>query len=461
MSHDKNQDRTMNTSRRALVACLLLAGGPALAAVSAEQAARLGKDLTPIGAERAATKDGRIPAWTGGIESIPEGFKTGGHYPDPYAGEEPLFTISAANADEHAAHLTPGQLALLKRYPTWNMRVFPTRRSAKYPQGVYDATRENATRVKLVAGGNGFAGTTAGMPFPLPQSGVEAIWNHLTSYKGDTYLTQWSQAPVTPTGQYNLVEFDYEYDFVYGNQKKTPAQRQDNQLFFFLQAIEAPPRLAGSILLVHEFADQVRQPRKAWVYNPGARRVRLAPNVGYDNPGTAADGLRTNDDFAMYNGATDRYDWTLIGKKEIYIPYNAYKLNGDTIRVKDVIRPHHINPEHARYELHRVWHVQANLKDGTSHVYKRRDFYLDEDSWTTHVVDKYDNRDELWRVAEMHTTTYYDVPYLALGVEVHHDLNAQRYIVMRLRNDETVVYQPIQRSPSDFTPDSLRNRGRR
>ncbi len=440
---------------------LLLASGAAMAAVDAEQAARLDQDLTPIGAERGASEDGRIPAWTGGIKDIPHSFKAGGHYPDPYSDETPLFVITADNMAEHAEHLTPGQQALFNRYPTWKMRVFPSHRSALYPQGIYQETRENATKVELIRGGNGFSGTTGGVAFPIPQSGLEVIWNHLTTYRGDTYATSWSQAPVTADGNYNLVEFDYEYDHVYGNQLKSRQERHDNQLFYFLQTVTAPPRLAGSILLVHEFADQVAQPRKAWVYNPGSRRVRLAPNVGYDNPGTAADGLRTNDDFNMFNGATDRYDWKLIGKKEIYIPYNAYKVNGDSIRVKDVIRPHHVNPEYLRYELHRVWHVSATLKQGTSHVYKRREFYLDEDSWAIHVVDKYDNRDQLWRVSEMHSLTYYDVPFLAPGLEVHHDLNMQRYIAMNLLNDESVVYQPIKRTPEDFTPTSLRNRGRR
>ena len=436
--------------------------GAALAAVSPEQAARLGKDLTPVGATKAGNAAGTIPAWTGGVQGIPSGFVQGGHYPDPYAADQPLFTIDAANHQEYAENLTPGQIALFKRYPdTRKMLVYPSRRAAKYPQGIYDETRANATKVNLIPSGNGFEGTTGGFPFPIAKDGLEAIWNHLTVYKGDTYATSWSQAPVTSGGDYNLVEFDYEYDFIYGNQNKAPSERADNQLFYFLQIIKAPTRLAGGILLVYDYADQVAQPRKAWTYNTGSRRVRLAPNVAYDNPGTAADGLRTNDDFFMFNGATDRYNWELLGSKEIYIPYNGYKINGNSIRVKDVLRPGHVNPEHARYELHRVWHVRATLKDGTSHIYQQRDFYLDEDSWIIHVQDKYDNRGDLWRVDELHTYTYYDVPFLAPGLEVHHDLNAGRYIALSIRNDEDVVYKPVQRTPADFTPDSLRSRGRR
>ena len=439
----------------------LLTFTAAHAAVSAAEAEKLGSSLTPIGAEKAGNAAGTIPAWDGGNTKVSAGFVTGGHYPDPFASDKVLFTIDASNADKYKDNLAPGAIALMKRYPSWKMNVYPTRRSAAYPAGLYAETKANATKVKLVAGGNGIEGTNGGVPFPIPQSGLEAIWNHLTVYKGDTYATSWAQAPVTATGDYNLVKFDYEYDFVYSNQKKTPAQREDNLLFYFLQIIKEPARLAGSILLVDDFVNQVKTPRKAWTYNPGQRRVRLAPTVVYDNPGTAADGLRTNDDFFMYNGATDRYDWTLVGKKEMYIPYNAYKVNGPTLKVKDVLKPGHVNPEPLRYELHRVWVVEANLKKGTSHLYKKRTFYIDEDSWVIHAIDKYDNRDQLWRYDELHSYGYYDVPFLAPGLEVKHDLQSGRYIALSLRNEEKVVYKPISRTPADFTPDALRTKGNR
>jgi len=448
-----------------LIAASLLTGlvtfTTAHAAVSASEAEKLGTTLTPIGAEKAGNAAGTIPAWDGGNTKVPAGFVSGGHYPDPYADDKLLFTINAANAEQYKDNLPPGAIALMKRYPSWKMNVYPTRRSAAYPAGLYAETKGNATKVKLVAGGNGLEGTNGGVPFPIPQSGLEAIWNHLTVYKGDTYATSWAQAPVTTTGDYNLVKFDYEYDFVYSNQKKTPAQREENLLFYSMQPIKEPARLAGSILLVHDYADQVKTPRKAWTYNPGQRRVRLAPTVVYDNPGTAADGLRTNDDFFMYNGATDRYDWTLVGKKEMYIPYNAYKVNGPTLKVKDVLKAGHVNPDPLRYELHRVWVVEAKLKPGTSHLYKRRTFYLDEDSWVIHAIDKYDNRDQLWRYDELHSYGYYDVPFLAPGLEVKHDLQSGRYIALSLRNEEKVVYKPIVRSPADFTPDALRTKGTR
>jgi hypothetical protein len=257
------------------------------------------------------------------------------------------------------------------------------------------------------------------------------------------------------------VRFEYEYDFDYGNLVKPADKRIDNRLANFLQRVTAPARLAGQILLIHEPVDQVKEPREAWTYNPGQRRVRLAPQVAYDNPGTAADGLRTNDDFFMYAGATDRYDWKLIGKQELYVPYNSNKLTGNELKYSDVLRPGHLNPDHPRYELHRVWVVEATLKPGQTHLYKKRRFYIDEDSWAVLVTDKYDNRDELWRVAEAHNIQFCDRPMWYNMIEVHHDLQSGRYLAMGLRNEESRIFETIRRDAADFTPAGLRGIGTR
>ena len=432
----------------------------AQAEVSAAEAAKLGTSLTSLGAEKAGN-GAAIPAWQGGLTKPVAGFKPGAQYPDPYAADKIAFTISGANLEQYRDKLSPGQIALLKKYPSWKMHVYPTRRSATYPQKILNETVANATQARLVAGGSGVTGVDAGIPFPIPQNGLEAIWNSLLRYHGDTYATAWSQAPVTRDGDYTLVRFEYEYDYHYGNLSKSAKDIEPNKLLNFLQTVTAPARLAGQVLLVHEPVDQVKQGRTAWVYNPGQRRVRLAPNVAYDNPGTASDGLRTNDDFGMYNGATDRYEWKLLGKREMYVPYNSYRLSGNTMKAAEVLRAGHLNPEATRYELHRVWVVEANLKPGTSHIYKKRVFYIDEDSWAILVTDKYDARDELWRVAEQHSIVFYDVPMFYGTVEVHHDLQSGRYIAMGLRNEEPKVYEPITRRPSDFTPQGLRGIGTR
>ena len=445
-----------------LSAALILAfAGSVHAQVSAADAAKLGKSLTPVGAEAAANAAGTIPAWTGGLTKAVAGHQPGGHYPDPFANDKVLFTIDASNVDKYKASLTPGQIAMLKKYPTWKMNVYPTQRSATFPKANLDETMANATRAKLVAGGAGVTGTSGGVPFPIPKDGQEAIWNTIMRYKGDTYAMNWSQAAVTRGGAYTPVRFEYEYDFSYGNLSKPAAEREPNKLLNFLQTVTAPARLAGQILLVHETVDQLKEPRTAWTYNPGQRRVRLAPNVAYDNPGTAADGLRTNDDFGMFNGATDRYNWKLVGKQELYVPYNSYKLSGNQLKMEDVLRPGHINPDHARYELHRVWVVEATLKEGTRHIYNKRTFYIDEDSWAILVSDKYDARNELWRVSEQHSINFYDVPMFYGTIEVHHDLQSDRYLAMGLRNEEPKVWEKTKRSSADFTPAGLRGIGTR
>lgn len=443
---------------------LLFALGIGIAsAAAAQDASELGKSLTPMGAEKAGNADGSIPAWDGGLTKVPAGFTPGGYYPDPYADDKPLFTITPADVDKYKDHLTPGQLAMFKKYADYRMIVYPTHRSAAFPKANYQETMVNAAsgRAKLVSGGDGLTGTNGGVAFPIPKSGNEAIWNLFTRYRGESYITNNTQVSVTRTGDYTPVRFEYKIDYSYGSLKKKVSERSENLLFYFLQTITAPARLAGSVLLVHEPLDQVKEQRSAWTYNPGQRRVRQAPNVSYDNPGTAADGLRTNDDFALFNGATDRYNWTLVGKKDIYIPYNSYKLTSDAFKLKDLVKPGHLNPDALRYELHRVWVIDAKLKPGTSHIYARRTIYLDEDSWAPVLVDKYDGRGELWRFSEGHSIELYDVPFLYSTIEVHHDLQSARYVALNLANDDKEVYVPAKLSASDFTPSSLRDLGTR
>lgn len=436
-----------------ITSTLVAAAFGALASLSAHA-----QEVTVMGAEAGANAAGTIPAWTGEVLKAPAGFKPGVLYPDPFASEQPTLVITAANAEANKDKLTAGQLATFKKYPSYKINVYPTHRTGVYPKGYYDETRANAGKAKLTAGGNGVVGVTGGLPFPKPANGSEAIWNALTRYRGETYATDNIQLAVTRGGDYTPVRFEYLLDFNFASLNKKPEERTDNLLFYFLQRIVAPARLAGSVLLVHEPLDQVKVFRSAWTYNPGQRRVRQAPNVAYDNPGTAADGLRTNDDFNIYNGATDRYDFELVGKREIYIPYNSYKLSSG-VKLEDVTRPGHLNPDLVRHELHRVWVVDSKLKKGTSHLYARRTFYLDEDTWLPVLVDKYDGRGELFRTGEYHSIQLWDVPMNYGTVEVHADLQSGRYLALGVRTGENKMYAPSKLTSADFTPASLRESG--
>lgn len=431
-----------------------------MAAVSADEAAKLGTTLTPLGAEKAGNADGSIPEWTGGLPKNAGTADDSGFLSDPFASEQPLFTITSQNVDQYKDKLTPGQVAMFKRYPdSFKIPVYPTHRSATAPQSVLDDVKINATNTKLVEGGNGLENFKTAYPFPIPQNGLEAIWNQITRYRGGSVRRLVTQATPQANGSYSLVYFQDEFTFPTSLTDYDPS-KPSNILFYFKQRVTAPARLAGNVLLVHETLNQVKEPRLAWLYNAGQRRVRRAPQVSYDGPGTAADGLRTSDNFDMYNGAPDRYDWKLNGKKEIYIPYNSYKLDSPKLKYADIIKAGHLNPDHTRYELHRVWHVTGTLKAGERHIYAKRDVFIDEDTWQAAVIDHYDGRGALWRVAEAHAQYYYDKQVPWYTVETLHDIISGRYLAMGMKNEEKQSYDfNYKAASSDYTPAALRQAG--
>ncbi len=427
------------------------------AKVSEADAAKLGAELTPMGAEKAGNAAGTIPEWTGGLTVDSAGMASG----NPFAGDQILFTIDKSNMDQYKENLSPGQIAMMTKYTDYKLPVYQSRRTSAYPQNVYDSAKGNATSVELVEGGNGLSTFDIATPFPIPQNGLEVIWNHITRYRGGSVKRIIGQATPLANGNYSLVQFLDEITWRSSLTDYDPSV-DPNVLFYFKQVIQAPTRLAGNVLMVHETIDQVKEPRRAWVYNAGQRRVRRAPQVAYDGPGTASDGLRTSDNFDMYNGSPDRYTWNLVGKKEIYIPYNSYKLDSKELKYDDIVKPGHINQDHARYELHRVWVVEATLKEGQRHIYAKRTFYIDEDTWQATIIDHYDGRGELWRVAEAHNLMFYkeSVPWYTL--ETLYDMLSGRYLVNGLNNEQDSSYEfGIKKASKDYTPSALRRAGKR
>ena len=417
------------------LALAALFSGAANAKVPAADAQRLKAELTPTGAERAASADGGIPAWSGGLTKAPAGWTAGKHYADPFPEDKPLFTLTGANFAERRERLTPGQQALFAKFAdSYRMNVYPTRRTFANPEYVYEATFENATRATLGADGDALQDAVTGVPFPIPASAMEVIWNHKVRWRDNA--TRWNnQFTVATSGEANVVKAREDMKFAYGAPRIAP-ENLDNVLFYLLQTMTAPARQAGSLVLIHETMDPVREARRAWQYNPGQRRLRRAPNVAYDTPAVASDGLRTHDQMDTFSGALDRYEWKLGGKRELYVPANSYVLHGDKLRYKDIVRKNHLNPDLPRYELRRCWVVDAMLKPGVSHLYRRRTFYVDEDSWQIVAVDIYDNRDLLWRVQETHTIQAWDRLYEFPVAETVYDLDAGRYLVEALSNEE-------------------------
>lgn len=454
----------MKTGSKRLLGALLalpFSAGVVFAGAKPDEVSRLGEDLTPMGSERAGNAAGTIPEWTGGITQPPPGYSAGDHHPNPFPDDRVLFSITAANLDEHRDQLSVGQIAMFQRYPeTYRMDVYQSRRTASFPDSVYQATRENGRTGKLVANGEGVEDIAVGFPFPFPDNAYELIWNHKLKYKGTGGYRYNNQVAPTADGRYTVVKLREELLGLYYEPGNT-IESINSILLYFYQVVEAPARLAGNVLLVHETMNQLEQPRQAWIYNPGQRRVRRAPNVAYDNPGTASDGLRTNDMTDMFNGAMDRFDWSIAGKREIYIPYNSYAAHSSDVDYDDLARPGHLNPDLMRYELHRVWVVEATLKEGTRHINKRRTFYLDEDSYQIALIDHYDNRDELWRFSEAHSINYYEVPTYWSTLETHHDLQSGRYVTVGIDNQDEVNVFDRPGAPADYTPQALRKRGRR
>ena len=428
-----------------------------------ENIARLGNELTPMGSPRAGNAAGTIPAWDGGLtrEDWPAGYSPGDRHPNPFPDDRPQFVITGENYQEYADQLSVGQIATFERYPeTYFMRVYPSRRSASFPERTYEMSIANASTAELVANGEGIEDAAEGFPFPIPQNAYQLMWNHKLKYKGIGGTRYNNQVAPTTSGAYQLVKLREEILGLYYKEGMT-IEDTNNILLYFFQEVESPARLAGNILLVHETLNQIAQPRQAWIYNPGQRRVRRAPNVAYDNPGTASDGLRTNDMTDMFNGAMDRFDWEVVGKKEMYVPYNSYDAHTADVTTDDLVMAGHLNPEYMRYELHRVWIIDARLKEGTRHINSRRTYYLDEDSYQILLTDHYDQRGELWRASEAHSINYYDVPTFWTTLETHMDLLSGRYVAVGLDNQDPVNTFNVELSPSNYTPQALRTRGRR
>ena len=441
-----------------LALALAVAAGGAMAKVSPQEAAKLGKELTPIGAEKAGNKAGTIPAWTGGLKIDP----SVDPLVDIYANEKPLFTITSKNLDKYKANLSAGQIALFAKYPdTYSIPVYKTHRTAAYPQEVYNKAKKNATTAVLAEGGNGILNFDETVPFAIPQNGMEAIWNHANRFRGGSFERIFTKLAVQPSGTYVPVTLSAQFSPPNYVTEGFDAKKDDNILFYYMQSVLAPARLTGNVLLVHETIDQVKQPRMAWTYNAGQRRVRRAPQVAYDAPSEGAGGMATADQTDMYNGAPNKYNWKIVGKQEMYIPYNSYKIASDELKYDEIIEKGHVKRDLTRYELHRVWKVAATLKDGERHIYGKRTFYFDEDSWQIAHVDIYDNRGELWRVHENYALQFQNVGSLYTAGGSSHDLLSGGFLADLSNEEENAFNFAYKAARKDFTTSALRRKGKR
>ena len=432
-----NRRAWLEWSLKAPVAAKLLpkAGLLGLTGLSGAASAQ-SADSTASGAIAAANADGSIPAYAGGLTKPPAGWSPEKGYVDPFPQDKPLYTITAANAAQYAGLLTQGLQALLKRQPAFQMPVYQTRRTAALP-----ATAKGT------------------VPFPQPKTGEQAMQNHLNRYAGGGYEREYAWFPVRANGDYYKVGYA---DTVVYAENFTPSQKDSGLQFAFMSRYTAPAALAGTVYLVHEFEDPIRNPRAAWVYNAGQRRVRRAPDLAYDNVADGTEGMRVTDQYFAFNGALDRYDWKLVGRKEMLVPYNTYKVGSKSLKYADVIGKGTAKSELMRYEKHRVWVVEATLKKDSKHIYGKRVFLLDEDSWVVLQEDCYDTRGEIWRVGLHGFIQCYDVGVPWYSIQMWHDLNNGSVLISHLDNEVTKPIQfRVKASWSDFQTDALRRRGTR
>jgi len=452
--------------KRATLSSILAAAAAALcsfqaatAAVTPAEAEQLKTTLTPFGAEKAGNKDGSIPAWTGGYTTPLPGYKAGGKRGDPFASEKPLYTITAKNFEQHADKLTDGTKALFKKYPdTFRMDVYRTHRTAAAPQWVYDNTFKNATRAKIAENPNGLVpvGAYGGIPFPIPKSGIEVLWNHQLRWRAPSLQYDMHGVLGTADGKKVLtVDGNVDQQMPYYFKDGSP-EKFDGDYWLLRIMNSGPPIRAGEGITVRF---NINGDEQTWVYLTGQRRVRKLPNACCDTPTPATAGVMSVDDIQIFSGPNGRFDWKLVGKKEMLIPYNSNGMLRFT-KDADVLGPNHVNPDAMRWELHRVWIVEANLKSGKRHQAPRGMYYFDEDTWNGVLADRWDAKGQLWKTMWMSSVVMPDVPATQTSAFGFYDLISGTSYVndLLVEKDKQLKVLPQIRD-TVFTPDGLVGEG--
>ena len=449
----------------AAMAANVLATATASAQVSPAEAAKLGNELTCVGAEKAGNAAGTIPPYTGKYLGEVPGWNhvkySGGQPVDPYADEKPILVITAQNMSQYEDKLTDGQKALLKRYPTtYKMNIYPGHRDFRYPDYVCRRAMSNALNAKLVDEGMGVEGLGQ-VPFPIPKNGMEVLWNHQLPARAYTEEKTSDLASVLPNGSIGWGRA-YARSMSQANSPTVEPRTEDKIQAMGNNTTLKPARDNGVISISHEPYNFLTNPRQAWSYSPSTRRVRLLPGYGYDQPMIGTNGTMTVDEDRLFNGSPERFTWKLIGKREIYTPANAFKANAGTVKYADMLTPNHPNPDLMRYELRRVWVVEADLKEGYRHVYGKRVLFIDEDTWNSVMADNYDARGQLWKHAMINYYYHPDMSGWQAGSQFFMDLNSGQYTGYGMTNEakKGPILNEGKFKPDQYTADAARAMGR-
>ncbi|MBS0307002.1 MAG: DUF1329 domain-containing protein [Proteobacteria bacterium] len=396
-----------------------------------QDAARLGKDLTPAGAEPGANKDGSIPAWSGTAAPMP-GWEYGKKRVDywKHKGDKPLFSIDASNVDKYADKLAAGQVAVIKQIKGYRMDVYASHRECGMPDFVVENTKKNVAKAKLAADGWGLADAVVpGLPFPIPANGTQAMWNAKMRYRGVGILFPHINTAVSPRkGSTDWIIAGQELTFYYpwGVKGSNDLGKYPPVEYYVLFQYDSPPALAGQALSVTFFLDKPGS--ETFYYFPGQRRVRRMPTYSYDSPQIGLENQYTLDEPMVFNGTIDRFDWKIVGKKEMYVGYNAFGAYDFTAKFQDVAHDDAIVASARRYELHRVWVIEATVKAGMRHTAPKRTFYLDEDSWGVMAADDYDAQGKLFKYREGYLIPSYETGTCDVTSFAQYNLAEGRYL---------------------------------
>lgn len=449
----------------ASIAVGAMIAGQVLAAPTPEEVKQLGTTLTPVGAVRAGNAAGTIPEWKGGLCKPVPGYqpkngKQGAPYVDPFAGEKPLFHITAANMAEHADKLDEGTKELMRRYPTFGIKVYPTHRTACHEDWVYKNTIEGVMNPSLIGDAPGITGAHAQIPFPIPKSGAEAMWNNILKWEPTAYEYDFEAGLMDAAGNFSSASFQWAITTNWYWDNSLTSLPEDRPYRALVAKVLEPASQVGTQNLRVTYLRHDLHPDMAWSYSPGQRRVRRSPEFKFDTVSTTSGGLLIFDEINAFDGTLEKYNWNIVGRKEMYIPYNNWQMIGAPLR--ETMPKDHANVDLLRWELHRVWVVEGTLKDGQRHVQQKKVFLLDEDSWLSGVYYGVDHSGKVHHLMHLPLVQQYDKPGPRSGPMVLYDLSRGIYGFQNKpegRPDQ-LGYQHVDPKPrAFFAPDALAGRG--
>ncbi|MBD8561850.1 DUF1329 domain-containing protein [Pseudomonas fluorescens] len=425
----------------------------ALAAVTPEEAIKLGgPELTETGAIKSGNADGSIPPYSGEKPPTAKAPASAGKFiwGDPYADEKPLFVIDSKNMDQYASKLSEGQKVLLKRYPTYRIEVFPTHREAVIPDYVAKNTPKCSTTAQLVGDNNGIIGAASCIPFPLPKNGYEAMWNAALAVEAPYEKYDYKGWLVDSSGNLNQVAGATMY---HENDYWNPNVKEPRYSQRLVNANTYPPAKAGNKDLRWRPMRMDQEEPRAWAYLTGQRRVRLAPEFTYDTVATNFGGMLVFDEINTFDGKMDRFDFSNLAIKEMIVPFHTQKTHFQP--AEKILLKNHPEPSSIRWELRRVLVVDAPRKAGQRHAYKRKVFYIDQDSWRFVLYDSFDDGGSIYRTAVDLPYTRPETQSVNSTSQVMFDLTKGTYGVVNHLHDGGIF--ALEKLPSStlMLPDSL------